>query len=158
MTSTSAKRLRLAALGVGLLGSSLAASSSASADCLRRIYNRSSFVLVARQDDGLPTTILPGRALSVRLSRPGKIDLSAYCGVPGTGGALKPIVEDFFDYEAQIDRCFIKFGGQLFLPQLGRGFIALQGTAPFTVNNPQQGDIILGPISDASCPILRRGG
>ena len=158
MTSMSAKRLNLAALAIALLGSSLVAPPHASADCLRRIYNRSTFVLVARQDDGPPATILPGQALSVRLSRPGKIDLSAYCSVPGADGGLKPVIMDSFDYEAQIDRCFIKFGGQLFIPQLGRGFIGLQGTAPFTVNNPRQGDLILGPSRDQSCPVLRRGG
>jgi hypothetical protein len=92
MTSMSAKRLKLAALVVALLGSSLVAPSGASADCLRRVYNRSTFVLVARQNDGPPATILPGHALSVRLSRPGKIDLSAYCGVPGVDGALKPVI------------------------------------------------------------------
>jgi hypothetical protein len=158
MTSTSAKRLKLAALALALLGSNLVASAEAAADCLRRIYNRSSYVLVARQDDGPPTTVMPGRSLSVRLSRFGKIDLSAYCGVPGPGGELRPTVEESFDYEAQIDRCFIRFGGQLFVPQLGKGFIGLQGTAPFTVNNPRQGDVILGPSSDRSCPILHSGG
>jgi hypothetical protein len=158
MTSTSAKRLNLAAFALALLVSDLVASADAAAGCLRRIYNRSSFVLVARQDGGTPTTIMPGRSLSVRLLRPGKIDLSAYCGVPRPGGEFKPIVEDSFDYGAQIDRCFIRFGGQLFVPQLGRGFIGLHGTAPFTVNNPRQGDLILWPSSDQSCPVLRSGG
>ena len=115
-------------------------------------------MLLAHQDDGPPATILPGQALSVRLSRPGKIDLSAYCGVPGVDGALQPVIENSFDYEAQLDRCFIKFGGQFFVPQLGRGFIGLQGTGPFTVNNPRQGDLIPGSSSDQSCPVLRRGG
>lgn len=144
------KRVWCAWAGIGL---ALAGSvpSPASADCLRRVYNRSNLVLVARQDGGPPTVLLPGQSVAMRLSRPGQINLAAYCGIPQAGGS--PVEEQTFDYEAVIDRCFVRFGGDLFVPQLGRGFIGLQGTAPFTVNNPQQGDIILGPSAQPACAV-----
>ncbi len=135
---------------IGLAGT-VSVASGASADCLRRVYNRSGLTLVARQDGGPPATLLPGQSLPVRLSRPGQLDLSAYCGIPGQGGT--PVLQRTFDYEAVLDRCFVRFGGDLFVPQLGRGFIGLQETAPFTVNNPRQGDIVLGPAVGASCAV-----
>ena len=72
-------------------------------------------------------------------------------GIPQAGGT--PVEQRTFDYEAVLDRCFVRFGGDLFVPQLGRGFIGLQETAPFTVNNPQQGDIILGPGVQPACAV-----
>lgn len=148
-----------ACLVLGIAGP-ISVPSPASADCLRRVYNRSTLVLVARQDGGPPAMLLPGQSLTLRLSRPGQIDLSAYCGIPQAGGA--PVEQRTFDYEAVLDRCFVRFGGDLFVPQLGRGFIGLQETAPFTVNNPQQGDIILGPAAQPACAapatVLNRRG
>ena len=94
---------------------------------------------------------MPGRSLPVRFARPGQIDIAAYCGVPAAGGT--PVTQRTFDYEAVLDRCFVRFGGDLFVPQLGRGFIGLQETAPFTVNNPRQGDIVLGPAVGSACPV-----
>ncbi|MDP4025596.1 hypothetical protein Q8W71_23455 [Methylobacterium sp. NEAU 140] len=145
----------------GLIGGLIAwgLAAPAQADCLRKIYNRSSLVLVARQDGGPPATLLPGQSLTVRLARPGQVALSAYCGVPGPNGALTPVTSASFDYEAVLDRCFYRFGQPLFVPQLGRGFFGTQDTAPFTVNNPRQGDVILGPLDAPSCPnVLSRGG
>lgn len=148
-----------AGLVLGIFGA-VTAVSDASADCLRRVYNRSGLVVVARQDGGPPATLLPGQSLSMRLSRPGQIDVSAYCGIPGAGGA--PVLQRTFDYEAVLDRCFVRFGSDLFVPQLGRGFFGTQETAPFTVNNPRQGDIILGPAAQPACPmpgaVLNRRG
>lgn len=141
----------LAGVVLGLAGT-ISVVSDASADCLRRIYNRSTYVLVARQDGGPPATLLPGRSLPVRLSRPGQIDISAYCGRPEAGGA--PITQASFDYEAVLDRCFVRFGSdEFFASQLGRGFFGTQETAPFTVNNPRQGDIVLGPSALPACPV-----
>ncbi|RUP13909.1 MAG: hypothetical protein EKK43_14520 [Methylobacterium sp.] len=139
-----------AGLALGIAGT-VSGVSGASADCLRRVYNRSNLVLVARQDGGPPATLLPGRSLPMRLSRPGQIDITGYCGMPGAGAG--PVVQRTFDYEAVLDRCFVRFGGDLFVPQLGRGFIGLQETAPFTVNNPRQGDIVLGPAVGSACPV-----
>lgn len=155
LTSRGAAALALAVLGTA------GTASVASAECLRQIVNRSAYVLTARRDGGPPVTILPGHSVQIRLSHPGQLDFAAYCAVPGPDGALRPITEASFDYEAVIDRCFVRFGGQAFIPQLGRGFIGLQGTAPFTVNNPRQGDVVLGPFAAPSCPapaILSRGG
>ena len=146
-----------AALALGLLGT-LAAASDASADCLRRITNRSALVLVASQDGGPGATLLPGQSLPVRLARPGRLTLSAYCGVPGAGGSSSPVTQADFAYEAVLDRCFVRFGSDLYTPQLGRGFFGQQGTAPFTVNNPRQGDVVLGPFSAPACPVLNRRG
>lgn len=146
-----------AGLTLGLLGM-VAAASDASAECLRRIYNRSAFVLVASQDGGPAATLLPGQSLPMRLARPGTVSLSAYCGVPGPGGALTPVTQARFDYQAVLDRCFVRFGTDAFVPQLGRGFFGQQSTAPFTVNNPRQGDVVLGPFTAPSCPVLSRRG
>ncbi|MEL6059970.1 MULTISPECIES: hypothetical protein [unclassified Methylobacterium] len=146
------KRVWSAWAGIGFALAGLASvASPASADCLRRVYNRSSLVLVARQDGGPPAVLLPGQSVTMRLSRPGQIDLAAYCGIPQAG--VSPVEQRTFDYEAVLDRCFVRFGGDLFVPQLGRGFIGLQETAPFTVNNPQQGDIILGPAAQPACAV-----
>lgn len=151
----------LSGLALGLVGT-LAPVSGASADCLRRIYNRSTYVLVARQDGGPPATLLPGRSLPVRLARPGRFELSAYCGLPGPGAAATPVSQARFDYEAVLDRCFVRFGSDLFVPQIGRGFFGGQETAPFTVNNPRPGDVILGPSALPACavpsPVLSRRG
>jgi len=141
----------LAGLVLGLAGT-IAVVSDASADCLRRIYNRSTYTLVARQDGGPPATLLPGQSLPVRLSRPGQIAISAYCGLPGSGAG--PVTQASFDYEAVLDRCFIRFGSdEFFASQLGRGFFGTQETAPFTVNNPKQGDIVLGPSALPVCRV-----
>ncbi|MCJ2012343.1 hypothetical protein [Methylobacterium sp. J-076] len=147
-----------AALALAVLGTVCTASAS-SAECLRQIINRSAYVLTARRDGGPAVTVLPGHSVQVRLSHPGQLDFAAYCSVPGPDGALAPITEASFSYEAVIDRCFVKFGTQVFIPQLGRGFFGQQGTAPFTLNNPRQGDVVLGPFAAESCPaILSRGG
>ena len=44
---------------------------------------------------------------------------------------------------------------EFFATQLGRGFFGTQETAPFTVNNPQQGDIVLGPSALPACTVPR---
>jgi hypothetical protein len=137
-----------AGLVLGIAGT-VPAASDASADCTRRVYNRSNFVLVVRNEAGPPVTLPPGRSVPVRLSRPGQIDVSAYCGIPGG----EPVLHRTFDYEAVLDRCFVRFGDDLFVPQLGRGFFGTQETAPFTVNNPRQGDIVLGPAAQPACAV-----
>ena len=139
-----------AGVALGLAGA-ISVVSDASADCLRRIYNRSSYVLVARQDGGPPATLLPGQSLPVRLSRSGQFELSAYCGIPGAGSS--PVTQASFAYEAVLDRCFVQFGTDFFASQIGRGFFGGQETAPFTVNNPRQGDVILGPSELPACPV-----
>ncbi|WP_245930740.1 hypothetical protein [Methylobacterium radiodurans] len=131
-------------------------SAEAAAGCMRRVYNRSAYLLVASRDGGPPVTILPGRSVPLRLERPGTLSVAAYCD--GAGPGAGPLAQASFSYTAVQDRCFIDFGDRLFVPQLGRGFTGRQGTAPFTVNNPEQGDVILGPFASEACPVLRRGG
>ncbi len=147
------------AVALALLGTGFSVST-ASAGCVRQIINRSAYVLTARRDGGPAVTIPPGQAVEVRLSHPGQLDFAAYCGMPGPDGSLRPITSASFAYEAVIDRCFVRFGSQVFLPQLGRGFFGTQGTAPFTLNNPRQGDVVLGPFATDACPVppvLSRG-
>ncbi|MDR7035982.1 MULTISPECIES: hypothetical protein [Methylobacterium] len=130
-------------------------ASAASADCTRRIYNRSAYVLVVSQDGGPPISLRPGSSAPVRLSRPGTLDLSVQCSA--YGGGAEPVARTQFTYQALLDRCYVEFGTQFFVAALGRGFFGTQGTSPFTVNNPRQGDVVLGPFA-ASCPALSRRG
>ena len=134
-------------------------TSEAAAGCTRRIYNRSAYGLVVSQDGGPAFTVRPGTSRSIHLSRPGKIDLAVYCSADRDsnllGGSQEYVAQSQFSYEAVLDRCYIEFGSPLLVRQFGRGFFGTQSTRPFTVNNPDQGDIILGPF-EAECPLLSR--
>lgn len=136
-------------------------ASEADAGCTRQIYNRSAYPLVVSQDGGLPFTVRPGTSKSVRLAHPGKFDLAVYCSAHGgptlLDGSQEYVAQSQFTYQAVLDRCYIEFGSQLFASELGRGFFGTQGTKPFTLNNPNQGDIILSPFQ-AECPVLSRRG
>ena len=138
--------LASALLTTGLVG-------TASADCLRRVSNRSAYVLVGHQDTGAGFVLRPGRSATVRLARPGRFDLTAYCspvdrlGRPMLGGREAARLR--IDYEAVLDRCYMKIGDGFFETALGPGFAGTQDTAPFTVNNPRQGDIVLGRFNAA---------
>ena len=124
-------------------------AGDASADCLRRVYNRSAYILVVSQDGGPPISLRPGSSASLRLSQPGTLDLGVQC--PTFSGAEATVARTQFSYQAILDRCYIEFGTQFYVSALGRGFLGMQGTKPFTVNNPRQGDVVLGPF-DAACP------
>src|SRR3954453_23395150 len=136
-------------------------AGEAVAGCTRRISNRSAYVLVVSQDGGPPFTVRSGTSKPIRLSQPGKLDLAVYCSAYGgrtlLDGSQEYVAQSQFTYEAVLDRCYIEFGTQFFVPQLGRGFFGMQGTKPFTLNNPTQGDINLGPF-EAECPALSRRG
>jgi hypothetical protein len=123
-------------------------AGDASADCLRRVYNRSANLLIVSQDGGPPIAVRPGRSATLRLAQPGTLDLGVQC--LGSGG--EPVMRTQFRYQALIDRCYVEFGTQFFVAELGRGFFGQQGTKPFTVNNPRQGDVVLGPF-EAACPV-----
>ena len=145
--------IRFKTLGVGTLSAGLLAVSigDAYAACTRRVYNRSALVLVASQEGG-PTFVLKPRAsTAIRLSQRGTVTLAAYCRPlargAAPGGLDEPVARVQLGYEAVLDKCFIEFGTNVFQSELGRGFIGMNGTAPFTVNNPRQGDIVLGPFT-----------
>lgn len=135
--------------------------SEADAGCTRRIYNHSAYALVVSQDGGPPFTVRPGTSKPIRLSYPGKLDLGVYCSAQGGStlldGSQEYVAQSQFTYQAVLDRCYIEFGSQFFASELGRGFFGTQGTKPYTLNNPNQGDIILGPIQ-AECLVLSRRG
>jgi hypothetical protein len=149
--------MRLLLRGALCAASALAGASGASADCVRHVYNRSPYVLVATQDGGPSFTVRPGTSRAIRLSRPGKLDLAGYCGLPGLrgdpAGLAQPSVQESFDYQAVLDRCYIEFGHDFFRAELGRGFLPYEGTQPFTLNNPRQGDIVLYAGRDACRPV-----
>ncbi|MCJ2034010.1 hypothetical protein [Methylobacterium sp. J-068] len=129
-------------------------SGGAAADCLRHVYNRSPLVLVATQDGGPSFVVRPGSSRTIRLSGPGKLDLAGYCAPLGRGDDLAslgaPAVQSSFGYQAVLDRCFFEFGHDFFDRELGRGFLPYDGTQPFTLNNPKQGDIVL-TTDQATC-------
>ena len=117
-----------------------ALSSAASADCLRHIYNRSPYALVVTQNEGPSFSVRPRSSGAFRLAGPGKIDVAAFC----SGADLRqPVVQQSFEYQAVLDRCFFEVGNRFFQNELGNGFLPSRSVAPFTLNNPQQGDIIL---------------
>lgn len=136
-------------------------ASDAAAGCTRRIHNRSAYALVVSQDGGPPFTVRPGTSKPLRLVQAGKLDLGVYCSAYGgptlPDGSQEYVAQSQFTYVGVLDRCYIEFGTQFFASQLGRGFLGMQGTKPFTLNNPKQGDIILGPF-EAKCPALNRRG
>ncbi|MGY2050846.1 hypothetical protein [Methylobacterium sp. JK268] len=132
-------RAALAALVLLPLG-----QTAAQAGCTRRITNRSVLTLVGSQDGGPSFVLPPGRSHPVRLSAPGQIDLVATCG-------REVVAELHLPYEAVQDRCYVEIGTNAITPDFGRGTFGLQGTGPFAVNAPRQGDIILGPGANEAC-------
>lgn len=136
-----------------LCGGALSAASmllgigSASADCVRHVYNRSPLVLVASQDGGPAITLRPGTSRTIRLARPGTLTLSGYCaprGLYGDPAAFgPPVVQESFGYQAVLDRCYFEFGHDFYANELGRGFLPYDGTKPFTLNNLKPGDVVL---------------
>lgn len=133
--------------GAALAASTVLMAGEASAACVRHVYNRSPMVLVATQDGGPSVIVRPGTSRSIRLSGPGKLDLAGYCSprnLRGDPAALgQPVVQETFGYQAVLDRCYVEFGHDFFNRELGRGFLPYEGTSPFTLNNPKQGDVVL---------------
>ncbi len=142
-------------MAAGLLAL-VAHAGAAEAGCTRRIYNRSALTLVGSQDGGPAFVLPPGRSMPIRLTRPGTFDLGVSCaplgqfGYEGRTGSYAAQAQ--LSYQAVIDRCYIKVGDQLLRPEFGPGSLGMQSTAPFTVNNPRQGDIVLGPSAGLCAP------
>lgn len=117
-----------------------ALSSVAEADCLRHIYNRSPYTLVVTQDEGASFSMRPGTTGSIRLATSGKVDVAGYCSNAISGA---PVVQGSFAYEANLDRCYFQVGRRFFNRELGNGFLPRSSDAPFALNNPKQGDLVL---------------
>jgi len=139
-------RQRMIAMAALLLG---LAASPADAECIRTLVNRSNLTLVASRDGGPPVEIPPHRSQAIRYRQSGHLDLSLSCGRPAESA---PVYRTSYDTVAEIDRCYLQFGSRFFENELGRGFFGTRNTAPLTLNNPRQGDVVVGPQADALCP------
>lgn len=129
------------------------AALPAQAGCVRHLVNRSNLTLVASRDGGPAVVIPPHRSQAIRYRHSGHIDLSLTCGHPDESA---PVHRASYDTVAEIDRCYVQFGSRFFENELGRGFFGTRNTAPLTLNNPNQGDVIVGPQADALCPVDAR--
>ena len=134
-----------------------AAALPAEAGCVRHIVNRSGAYAVVSRDGGPSVTIPPHRSQAIRYEHPGSVAVALACAppLPGTPPAA-PVYQASYAYEAVIDRCYIKFGDGFFERQLGPGFVGTTNTQPLTLNNPNQGDIVVGPAASAQCPLPMR--
>ena len=141
-----------AAAAVSMLG-----AFQAEAGCIRRIINRSEAYAVVSRDGGPSVTIPPHRSQAIRYEHPGSVAVALTCApaLPG-GPPAAPVYQASYAYEAVIDRCYIKFGDGFFERQLGPGFVGTKNTQPLTLNNPNQGDIVVGPAASAQCPLPMR--
>lgn len=139
------RRLPILALAATLGGTLL--TGTAEAGCLRHVHNRSPYTLVVTQGDGASATVPPRSTGSIRMIEPGQVDVAAFC--PGAGG---PILQRSFSYEAVQDRCYFEVGHRFFDRELGNGFLPRRSDAPFTLNNPRQGDLVLFSRGDACLP------
>ncbi|GAB6842800.1 hypothetical protein [Methylorubrum rhodinum] len=139
----------IAAVLGGLAGGLLAASS-AEAGCTRQIINRSGYTALVSRDGGPWVAVRPHRAQAIRYAHSGRIDVALTCG----RGALpeSAAFRASFGTVAVIDRCYIQFGDGFFEEQLGGGFWGRKDTGPLALNNPRQGDLVVGPAAGACAP------
>ena len=127
--------------------------TSANASCARRIVNKSGYIALVSRDGGPWVAVRPGRSQTINYYQSGRIDVALTCGP----GAL-PEQASFrasYDTVAIIDRCYIRFGDGFFEDQLGGGFLGRKETGPLAINNPRQGDLVVGPQAGA-CPATER--
>lgn len=127
--------------------------TSANASCARRIVNKSGYIALVSRDGGPWVAVRPGRSQTINYYQSGRIDVALTCGP----GAL-PEQASFrasYDTVAIIDRCYIRFGDGFFEDQLGGGFLGRKETGPLALNNPRQGDLVVGPQAGA-CPAAER--
>ena len=128
--------------------------TSADASCARRIVNKSGYIALVSRDGGPWVAVRPGRSQTINYYQSGRIDVALTCGP----GALleQAAYRASYDTVAIIDRCYIRFGDGFFEDQLGGGFIGRKETGPLALNNPRQGDLVVGPQAGA-CPAIERG-
>ena len=147
--------LKFGAVAAVSLAASVVGAGAASAACSRHVYNRSPYALVVSQNGG-PGAIVPaGRSLPIRLDGPGRLDLTAFCATPLSPASTQasqgaPVAQASFSYVSDPGICFMRFGIDQLVPYANRIDLA-NGTMPFVVNNPHQGDVVLGPFGPA-CP------
>ncbi|CAO4154527.1 hypothetical protein PKCBPO_04224 [Methylorubrum thiocyanatum] len=132
----------------------VAATAPAEASCARRIVNKSGYIALVSRDGGPWVAVRPGRSQTINYYQSGRIDVALTCGP----GALpdQASYRASYDTVAIIDRCYIRFGDGFFEDQLGGGFIGRKDTAPLALNNPRQGDLVVGPQA-GGCPAIERG-
>lgn len=128
----------------------------AEASCLRQVANRSDLTLVVSQAGGDAITIRPRSSRKLRLDGPAPVDVSAYCGGDRRGGVPlgQPVIQRSFAVTAVQDRCYYEIGTGFYERELGPSFYPREGSEPFTLNAPRQGDLALGPAATA-CSALR---
>ncbi len=141
------------ALGIAaaLVGSAFAGLSSAQAECTRQIINKSGYVALVSRDGGPWVAVPPNRSQAIQYHQSGRIDVALTCGA----GPEQAAYRASYNTVAVIDRCYIRFGDGFFEDQLGGGFFARKDTAPLALNNPRQGDLVVGPQA-GGCPAMER--
>ncbi|GEL39672.1 hypothetical protein MEX01_02630 [Methylorubrum extorquens] len=143
------------ALGLAAALAVTAASiASAEASCARRIINKSGYITLVSRDGGPWVAVRPHRSQTIQYHHSGRIDVALTCG-PGAPPE-QAAYRASYDTVAIIDRCYIRFGDGFFEEQLGGGFIGRKDTGPLALNNPRQGDLVVGPQAGA-CPAIERG-
>ncbi|AWN48544.1 hypothetical protein DK419_21115 [Methylobacterium terrae] len=137
------KRLYRWSAAAALLAGGIGA---AEAGCVRHVVNRSPYFAVASRNGGPSVGIPPHSSRSIRMLAPGRVDIAAYCAARGPRGRLvpvgAPVARDSYTFTAVLDRCYYDLG----LMGFGQG-----GTEPFVLNNPRDGDLVVGPFGPA-CP------
>lgn len=139
-------------MAAALVTLTAAGTSSAQAGCTRQIINKSGYTALVSRDGGPWVAVRPHRSQTIRYNQSGRIDVALTCGP----GALpeQAAYRANFDTVAVIDRCYIRFGDGFFEDQLGGGFFARKDTAPLALNNPRQGDLVVGPQA-GGCAVER---
>lgn len=134
-------------VGLAALLGGFAAATAAEAGCTRQIINRSGYTALVSRDGGPWVAVRPHRSQAIRFNQSGRIDVALTCG-PGAGpeGAA---FRASYGTVAVIDRCYIQFGDGFFEEQLGGGFWGRKDTGPLALNNPRQGDLVVGPAAGA---------
>lgn len=138
-----------AAIGAGVVGW----ATPAEAGCVRTIINRSNQFASVSRDGGPLVTIPPRASQAIRLQHPGRLDVTLSCA---PGGAA--VYQNSFSYTAIVDRCYIEFDDGFVRDYMGGGFFGFRDTGPLTLNNPRQGDLIVGPRLNPSCGFSDRSG
>ncbi|GJE76350.1 MULTISPECIES: hypothetical protein [Methylorubrum] len=135
------------AFGLAVLIGGFVSAHTAEAGCTRQIINRSGYTALVSRDGGPWVAVRPHRSQAIRFHQSGRIDVALTCGP--AAGPENAAFRASYGTVAVIDRCYIQFGDGFFEEQLGGGFIGRKDTAPLALNNPRQGDLVVGPAAGA---------